>query len=232
MSFLKKLSATKAAPATEKDKKFYEITCLAGAGIAFVSMVILLILLAGYDPTYVWSTLALGIFSLIFFGLAFCRYFLAGAVPFLDRIGDASVYLLLFGAYTPIQLILIRTSLYENGSIVTGWVTFGITAFFCALFFILSLVFPRKFRFTGSIVFFLLTFSLLFGAADIFNVFYFAPALGIIFMVVAILAFAASPVIFWFFDKHAWQMKVFYILLASGTFAASLLSLLYAICGR
>ena len=62
--------------------------------------------------------------------------------------------------------------------------------------------------------------------------FYFAPALGMILMVVAVLAFAASPVIFWFFDKYAWQMKVFYLLLAGGTFAASLLTLLYAICGR
>jgi hypothetical protein len=38
-------------------------------------------------------------------------------------------------------------------------------------------------------------------------------------------------VLFWFFDRRAWQMKVIYILTALGTFTCSLMTVLYAICG-
>ena len=50
-------------------------------------------------------------------------------------------------------------------------------------------------------------------------------------MSVSILAFAATPIIFWFFDKRAWQMKVFYILMAVGTLASSLMTVLYVLIG-
>ena len=152
MSFFKKLTSQKAAPTLDSDKKFRQITCLAGAGVAFVAMLLLIIRLAGFDAAYVWSSIALGLGLMAFFGLAFLRYMMPNN-RVIARFSDASVWLVLFGVYSPIELILVRQAMYENGSIVTGWVTFGLIAFFSAFFFICALASTRKFRLLGSFAF-------------------------------------------------------------------------------
>ena len=231
MSFIKKLTSQKPAPTTTFETKFRQITCLAGGGVALVAMVLLLIALAGYDAVYVWSSIAVGICPAVFFGLAFLRYMMPSN-RLVGRLSDASVWLVLFGLYTAIELIVVRVAVSENGSIVTAWVTFGLVAFFSAFFLIAALASTRKFRLFGSFAFLLMTFAPLFGIVDLIRSFFFAPALVVILLVLAMAAFAASPVIFWFFDKYNWQMKVFYILMAAGTLCSVLIPVLYAFAGR
>ena len=231
MSFFKKLTAVKPTDIEAADKKRYQIICLVGAALALVTAILMLILLTGFAPVYVWSALAFGIFLAAYFGLAYFRY----AVPhskLLARLSDASVYLTLVGAYTPIFLILVRLHVYENGSIVTGWVLFGLVAFFSLLFLIASLCSTRKFRLLGSFFYLLMACSLAFGIVALLDAFFFAPALAVILMAVCMLAFGASPIIFWFFDNKKWQMTVYYILMAVGTFSASLMTLLWVFFGR
>lgn len=227
--FYKRLTPVKPQPNTA-DKKFYQITCIAGAAVALVSMILLLIFCRGLGSTYTWSALALGLGSLIFYALAYLRYELPN-VDIVNRAADAAVYLTVFAAYTPLQLILIRLDLYEVGSITCGWVSFGLVAFFSAACLIASVAAKRKFRLLNSFLYILMAFSLLFGVGALVRAFVFAPWLAVVLMIVAILAFAAAPVIFWFFDRRAWQMKVVYILTATGTFAASLMAVLFVICG-
>lgn len=227
--FYKRWTAVKPMP-SPADKKFYQITCLVGGGVALLSMILLFIFFAGLHAAYTWSALALGLGSAIFYALAYLRYELPN-LDILQRASDAAIYLTIFSAYTPLQLLLIRLDLYENGSIVCGWVSFGLVALFSALFFISSLAAKKKFRMLGSFFYMLMAFSLLFGVYALCNAFMFAPWLAIVLMIVAILSFAATPVLFWFFDRRAWQMKVVYILTALGTFTCSLMTVLYAICG-
>ncbi len=226
MSFLRKLTAQKPPETSECNKKWYQYTCVAGGAVALLSMLIALIVTRGTYASYTWSALLLGFGSAAFYALAYLRY----SMPenrLLARFSDASVYLTVFSAHAPIQLILIRAAMYENGSIVAGWVTFGVVGFLSLLFFIASLCSTHKFRLFGSFIYLVTAFSPLFGIFSILTAYTFAPVLGVILMAVSILAFAATPIIFWFFDKKEWQMKVFYILMAVGTFAASLMTLLY-----
>ena len=231
MSFFKRLTAVKPTDIAANDKKFYQITCYAGAGIALVTAVLMLIMLAGFAPVYTWSAVAFGLGLGLFFGLAALRYFMPHS-KLIARISDACVYLTLVGAYTPIALCLVMKAPYENGTIVDGWLLFGLVAFFSLIFFIASLCSTRKLRLLGSLVYMVLACLLPIGATGMIQSYFFAPALAIIFMVICMLAFAASPVIFWFFDRRAWQMKVYYILMASGTLSASLCTLLWVFCGR
>ncbi len=231
LGFFKRLTAQKTAEISPADKLFYQITCAAGAFFALVSMILLLIQLSGYDPTYVWSAIALGIGSVIFYALAALRYQFSGS-KLVARFADASVYLTIFAVYTPIALILVRQALFENGSIVTGWVTFGLIALFSVVFLLVSLITTgTKLRMTGSFFYILMAFSLLFSIPDLLNAYFFSHVLMFLLMIPTILAFAATPIIFWFFDGKAWQMKVFYILMAVGTLTASLISVIWAFCG-
>lgn len=227
--FYKRFSAQKPQPSAS-DKKFYQITCIAGAGVALLSMILCLIFFRGLGGIYAWPSIALGVGSLLFYAAAYLRYEMPN-FDILNRAADAAVYLTVFSALTPLQLILIRLDLYEAGSSVCAWVSFGLVAFFSAVFFICSLASKRKFRLLGAFFYLLMPFSLLFGAGALCRAFFFAPWLAIVLMIVAILSFSASPVIFWFFDRRAWQMKVVYILTAVGTFACSLMTVLYGICG-
>ena len=227
--FYKRWTAVKPMP-NAADKKFYQITAIVGGGVALLSMILLLIFFRGMDAAYTWSALALGLGSAVFYALAYFRYELPN-LEIMQRAADAAIYLTVFSAYTPLQLLLIRLDLYENGSIVCGWVSFGLVALFSAVFFIASLAAKKKFRMLGSFFYILMAFSLLFGVYALCNAMFFAPWLAIILMIVAILSFAATPVLFWFFDGFDWQMKVIYILTAVGTFACSLMTVLYAICG-
>ena len=225
----KRLTPVKAEPSAA-DKKFYQITCIVGGAIALLSMVLLLIFFRGLDAAYTWSALALGLGSLLFYAPAYLRY-MAPNLDILQRVADAAIYLTVFAAYTPLQLVLIRLDLYENGSIVCGWVTFGLVAFFSALCLGFSLASKRKFRMTSSFVYMLMAFSLLFGVFALCNALSFAPWLAIALMCIAVLSFASTPVLFWFFDRRAWQMKAVYILTVIGTFSSALMAILYAICG-
>lgn len=227
--FYKRLTPVKPQPNTA-DKKFYQITCIAGAAVALISMILLLIFFRGLGATYTWSALALGLGSLFFYALAYLRYELPN-LDILNRAADAAIYATIFAAYTPLQLVLVRFDVYEVGSNVCAWVMFGLVAGFSAVCFIFSMASKRKFRLTSAIVYFLMAFSILFGAPALCRALFFAPWLAIVLMIVAVLAFAASPVIFWFFDRRDWQMKVVYILTAVGTFAASLLAVIFAIGG-
>ena len=222
MSFFKRLTAVKPTDIAANDKKFYQITCLAGAGVAFVTAVLMLIMLAGFAPVYAWSAVAFGLCLVAYFLLAFFRYMLPHS-KLIARLSDAAVYLTLVGAYTPITLILVRMHLYENGSIVAGWVMFGLIAFFSLLFLIASLCSTRKFRLLGSFFYLLMACCLPFGIFALLDAFFFAPALAVILMAICMLTFGASPIIFWFFDSKKWQMKVYYILMASGTLSAALM---------
>lgn len=227
--FYKRLTPEKPQPSTA-EKSFYQATCIAGGAIALISMVLLLIFFRGLDAIYTWSAIALGIGSLLFYALAFLRY-AAPNLDILQRAADAAIYLTVFAAYTPLQLVLIRLDLYENGSIVCGWVSFGLVAFFSAICLVFSLASKRKFRMTSSFVYMLMALSLLFGVFALMNALSFAPWLAILLMCVAVLAFGATPVLFWFFDRRAWQMKAVYILTVIGTLACSVMAVLYAICG-
>lgn len=231
MSFFKKLTSQKPLPELECDKKIRMITCLAGAGVAFISMLLLIIRLAGFDATYVWSAIALGVGLMAFFGLSFARYFFAGN-KLIARFADASVWFVLFGVYTPIELILVRQEAYENGSIVAAWVIFGLIALFSAFFFICALCTTRKFRLFGSFCFLVMVFAPLFGLPGLLNAYFFAPALAIILLILTMACFAPTPIIFWFFDKYDWQMKVFYILMAAGTLFGALIPVIGAFAGR
>ncbi len=227
--FFKRFTAEKPQP-NAADKSFYQITCIAGAGVALVSMILALIFFRGLGATYTWSALALGLGSLLFYAAAYLRYEMPN-LDILNRAADAAIYLTVFSALTPLQLILIRLDVYEVGSIVCAWVSFGLVAFFSALFLISSMIAKKKFRLLGSFFYLVMPFSLLFGAGALCRAFFFAPWLAIVLMIVAILSFSATPVLFWFFDRRAWQMKAVYILTAVGTFACSLMTVLYAICG-
>lgn len=231
MSFFRKLTAVKPTDVGENEKKWYSILCLAGGGVALVTAVLLLILLAGFGAAYIWSALAIGLCLLLYFGLACCRY----RLPYnklVARFSDAAVYLTLVGAYTPIALLLVRLDLYENGSIVAGWVIFGVVAFFSLLFLVASLCSTRRFRLLGSFVYLVLSFALIFAIPALLNAFAFAPALGVILPILTMLPFAASPIIFWFFDSKPWQMTVYYSLMVGGSFFAALTTLLWAFLGR
>ena len=230
MSFLKKLTSQKPAPQNACDKNFYQYTCIAGAAVAFVAMVLLLICLVGYGATYVWSSIAL-LGPVLFFGLAYLRYMMPNN-RVVGRFSDASVWLVLFGVYTPIELILVRQEMYENGSIVAGWVIFGLIALFSFFFFICALASTRKFRLFGSFCFIVMAFAPLFGLAGLMNSYLFAPALSIVFLILTMGCFAATPIIFWFFDRRAWQMKVFYILMAAGTLFGALIPVIGVFAGR
>lgn len=228
MSLLNKLTAQKSTEIAAKDKKFYQITAIVGAAVALVAMIVMLIAARGLAARYAWSAIALGLGSLAFYGMVCLRY----EMPkdrLIARIADAAVYFTVFAAYTPLQLLLIKDDVYENGSIVCGWVSFGLVAFFSLAFFVASVVATQKLRLFGSFVYMLMALSLVFGVAPLMNAIIFAPALAVVLMAISALSFAATPVIFWFFDKKGWQMKVLYILMAVGTFAASLLSVLYVL---
>ena len=227
--FYKRLTPEKPQP-TAADKKFYQITCIAGAGVALVSMILLLIFFRGLGATYTWSALALGLGSLFFYGLAYLRYEMPN-LDILNRAADAAIYATVFAAYTPLQLVLVRFDRFDTASNVAAWVMFGVVTAFSAICFISSMAAKRKFRILSSFLYILMAFSILFGVVALCRACFFAPWLAVILMIVAILAFAASPVIFWFFDRRDWQMKVVYILTATGTFASALLAVLFAICG-
>lgn len=230
MSFLRKLTAQKPMETSESNKRFYQITCIAGGAIALIAMIITLIATRGTYASYTWAALFLGLGSAAFYALAYLRYMMPHN-RLLGRFADASVYLTVFAAYAPLQLILIRPALYENGSIVIGWVSFGLVAFFSLLFFIVSLCSLHKFRLFGSFIYLVMAFSPLFGVLSLMRALSFAPVLAVILMCLMILAFAATPIIFWFFDRYKWQMKVFYILMAVGTLLASLMTVLYVLIG-
>ena len=226
MSFLRSLTAQKSTDIAPSDKKFYQITAIVGGAVALVSMLIAIIMTAGFKASYIWCALALGLGSAAFYGLVYLRYE-APKNRLLARVADASVYFTLFAAYTPLQLLLIKDDLYECGSITMGWVMFGLVAGFSALCMVVSLCSANKFRMVGSFFYILMACSIVIGIHPLMNAINFAPVLGAILTVLAALAFAATPIIFWFFDRRAWQMKVFYILMASGTFASSLMTVLY-----
>ncbi len=222
----------KTAEVSVSDRLFYTVACAVGGGVALVASVILLIGLAGFGATYVWSTLALLLGSAAFYVLAVLRYHLTGNL-LVRRFSDASIYAALFGAYTPLFLILVREALYENGALVTAWVSFGLVSFFAFFFFVTSLCADKKFRLTGSFFFLLMALSPVFSYGDLVTrIFTHAPALPVILITVAMLAFASTPFIFWFCDKRAWQFKVFYILMAVGTTASALLPVIWVFCGR
>jgi uncharacterized membrane protein YgdD (TMEM256/DUF423 family) len=90
MSFLNKMTAQKSTDIAAKDKKFYQITCIAGAAVALVTMIIMLIATRGLAAHYAWSAIALGVGSLFFYGMAYVRY----EMPkdrLIARIADATV---------------------------------------------------------------------------------------------------------------------------------------------
>lgn len=231
MSFFRKLTAVKPTDIDASSKKKNQILCLVGAGIALVTMVLMLIMLVGFGPAYTWSSIAFGLGLGLYFGLAYLRYMLPHN-KLLARLSDASVYLTLVGAYTPISLLMVRLDVFENGSIVAGWVIFGVIAFFSLLFFIASLCSTRKFRLLGSFLYMLMAASLAFAIPALCNAFLFAPALAFILPILCMLAFAASPVIFWFFDSKKWQMPVYYLLMVLGTALSAVMVLLWVFLGR
>ncbi|MBQ8859497.1 MAG: hypothetical protein IJ012_06905 [Clostridia bacterium] len=228
MSLLHKLTAQKSTEIAAKDKKFYQFTCIAAAAVALITMVIVLIAARGLAPHYAWSAIALGVGSLAFYGMAYVRYEMPNN-RLIARIADAAVYFTVFAAYTPLQLMLIKDDVYENGSIVCGWVTFGLVAFFSLVFFVASVIATQKLRLFGSFIYMLMALSIIFGLFPLMNAINFAPALAVVLMAITALSFAATPVIFWFFDKKGWQMKVFYVLMAVGTVSASLMTALYVL---
>jgi predicted membrane channel-forming protein YqfA (hemolysin III family) len=231
MSFFKKLTAVKPTDIEAADKKRYQILCLVGAGIAVVTMILMLICLVGFGPVYTWSSLAFGVLLGAFFGLAYLRYMMPHN-KLVARFSDAAVYLTLVGAYTPITLLMTRLDVYENGSIVAGWVIFGVVAFFSLLFLIAALCSTHKFRLLGSFFYILMAAGLSFAIPALQNAFLFAPVLGIILPILCMLAFAASPIIFWFFDSKKWQMTVYYSLMVGGTAISALMVILYTLIGR
>lgn len=231
MSFLQKFTAAKPMP-EGKDKSFRQIVCLVGAGISFATMVVMLIMLAGFDPTYVAASLLFGLGSVAFYVLNYLRLMFEGKSAVVNRFADASVYLLITATYAPLQLILTRQALWDNNTILAGWLTFGLTAFVCAFFFIAALCSQRKFRMFGGFMFIVAAFSLLFCARDLMNALFALPVVALVLMSVAILAFAATPILFWFFDKKTWPMKVNDVLFVVATIASSVLTLLYVFLCR
>lgn len=228
MSFLRSLTSQKSTDIASSDKKFYQITAIVGGAFALLAMILTVIMTAGFKASYIWSALALGLGSAAFFALVYLRY----EMPknrLIARVADAAVYFTVFAAYTPVQILLIKDALYDNGFITMGWVMFGLVAGFSFLFLVASLCSVNKFRMLGSFFYILMALSILIGAHPLMNAINFAPVLGVILAALAALAFAATPVIFWFFDRFAWQMKVFYILMTTGTVLSSILTLLYVL---
>ncbi len=226
MSFLRSLTSQKSTDITPSDKKFYQITAIVGGAFALLAMILAVIMTAGFKASYIWSALALGLGSAAFYALVYLRY----EMPknrLIARVADAAVYFTVFAAYTPVQILLIKDALYDNGFMTMGWVMFGLVAGFSFLFLVASLCSVNKFRMLGSFFYILMALSILIGVHPLMNAINFAPMLGVILAALAALAFAATPVIFWFFDRKAWQMKVFYILMAVGTVLSSALTLLY-----
>ena len=226
MSFLRSLTSQKSTDIAPSDKKFYQITAIVGGAFALLAMILTVIMTAGFKASYIWSALALGLGSAAFFALVYLRY----EMPknrLIARVADAAVYFTVFAAYTPVQILLIKDALYDNGFMTMGWVMFGLVAGFSFLFLVASLCSVNKFRMLGSFFYILMALSILIGVQPLMNAINFAPVLGVILAALAALAFAATPVIFWFFDRKAWQMKVFYILMAVGTVLSSVLTLLY-----
>ena len=226
MSFLRSLTSQKSTDITPSDKKFYQITAIVGGAFALLAMILTVIMTAGFKASYIWSALALGLGSAAFYALVYLRY----EMPknrLIARVADAAVYFTVFAAYTPVQILLIKDALYDNGFMTMGWVMFGLVAGFSFLFLVASLCSVNKFRMVGSFFYILMALSIVLGVQPLMNAINFAPVLGVILAALAALAFAATPVIFWFFDRKAWQMKVFYILMAVGTVLSSALTLLY-----
>ena len=226
MSFLRSLTSQKSTDITPSDKKFYQITAIVGGAFALLAMILTVIMTAGFKASYIWSALALGLGSAAFYALVYLRY----EMPknrLIARVADAAVYFTVFAAYTPVQILLIKDALYDNGFMTMGWVMFGLVAGFSFLFLVASLCSVNKFRMVGSFFYILMALSIVLGVQPLMNAINFAPVLGVILAALAALAFAATPVIFWFFDRKAWQMKVFYILMAVGTVLSSVLTLLY-----
>lgn len=226
MSFLRSLTSQKSTDIAPSDKKFYQITAIVGGVFALLAMILTVIMTAGFKASYIWSALALGLGSAAFYALVYLRY----EMPknrLIARVADAAVYFTVFAAYTPLQILLIKDALYDNGFITMGWVMFGLVAGFSFLFLVASLCSVNKFRMMGSFFYILMALSIVIGVHPLMNAINFAPVLGVILAALAALAFAATPVIFWFFDRKAWQMKVFYILMAVGTVLSSVLTLLY-----
>lgn len=228
MSFLRSLTAQKPTDISASDKKFYQIIAIVGGAFAFLTMLLSIIMTAGFKASYIWSALALGLGSLAFYGLVYVRYMMPKN-RLIARLADAAVYFTIFAVYTPLQVLLIKDAPYENGFIVMGWVMFGLVAFFSLLFLIASLCSVNKFRMVGSFFYILMALSILIGVRPLMNAIHVAPVLAVILVALAALAFAATPIIFWFFDRRAWQMKVFYILMASGTVLSSVLTLIYVL---
>ena len=228
MSFLRSLTSQKSTDIASSDKKFYQITAIVGGAFALLAMLFTVIMTAGFKASYIWSALALGLGSAVFYGLVYVRYMMPKN-RLIARVADAAVYFTLFAAYTPLQILLIKDALYDNGFITMGWVMFGLVAGFSFLFLVASLCSVNKFRMLGSFFYILMALSIVIGAHPLMNAINFAPVLGVILAALAALAFAATPVIFWFFDRFAWQMKVFYILMATGTVLSSVLTLLYVL---
>ena len=226
MSFLRSLTSQKSTDIAPSDKKFYQITAIVGGAFALLAMILTVIMTAGFKASYIWSALALGLGSAAFYALVYLRY----EMPknrLIARVADAAVYFTVFAAYTPLQILLIKDALYDNGFMTMGWVMFGLVAGFSFLFLVASLCSVNKFRMLGSFFYILMALSIVIGVHPLMNAINFAPVLGVILAALAALAFAATPVIFWFFDRKAWQMKVFYILMAVGTVLSSVLTLLY-----
>ncbi len=232
MSFFKKLTAKKPTDISQNDKKFYQITCLCGAAVSFVTFVLLLVFLAGNpDPSYLWANLGFGLGLTGFFLLAFFRYMMPEN-NLLRRISDAWVHLTLVAAYAPVLLYILRLALYENGEILTAWLCFAFLAFFALALTVLSLCFESKFRLFSSVLYLLLCFVPAFAFPGLINIYSFAPALPVVLLSLAVLCFAAAPVIFWCFDSQRWQMKVYYLLNASATLLVSVTILLWVFLGR
>ncbi len=229
--FYKSLTPNKPTEVSANDKLFYLITCGAGALLALVSMLILLIGTVGFRSEYVWSSIALGLGSIAFFALAAGRYLLPN-VKVLARFADASVFFTLFAAYTPLFLLLVKADAYENGSIVVAWVSFGLVALFSFVGFLISAISNgKRLRLFVSFLYLVMAFAPIFSIPALLNAYFFAKALLYILLIATMLIFAATPIIFWFFDNQKWQMKVYYILMAAGTLTAALIPVIFSFCG-
>ncbi len=230
MSFLRKLTAQKPTDISTTERNVYNGICIGGGAVALIGMLIALIATGGSYVSYTWAALLLGLGSAIFYTFAVVRYHITGNV-LINRLSDASVYLTVFCAYAPLQLIIVRPALYENGSIVNGWVSFGLVGFFSLLFIIASICSANKFRLFGSFIYILMALSILFGVREIMRGLGFAPVLALIFLIFAILCFVAAPIFFWFFDKKKWQMTAFYACTVGGTLFSTLITVLYVLIG-
>ncbi len=229
-NFFKSLTPHKAAPSAD-DKRFLLIACGAGAFIALASMVLLLIQTAGFRAEYVWSALALGLGAIAFFALSAARYLLPGS-KLIDRFADASVFLTLFAAYTPIFLFLVKADNFENGSIVVAWVSFGLVALLSFVGLLISAISDgKRLRMFVSFLYLVTAFAPIFSIPALLNAYFFSHVLLYILLIATMVIFAATPILFWFFDSKAWQMKVYYILMAVGTLTAALIPVIFTFCG-